>query len=84
MQMDSDRLASVVSAMFFFFFFFFFCRSLSLHVAVFVSLIPFHCLLQTLSFPIRGITYQIIISCTRLYTFENKRENDRKYSLEAD
>ena len=31
-----------------------------------------------LSFPLRDVTYQIIISCTRLYTFEQKRENDRK------
>ena len=30
---------------------------------------------QKLSFPLRDITYQIIISCTRLYTFEKKREN---------
>ena len=29
-------------------------------------------------FPLRDITYQIIIRCTRLYTFEKKRENDRK------
>ena len=30
-------------------------------------------------------TYQIIIGCTRLYTFEKKRENDKKdKSLETD
>ena len=42
---------------------------------------PFHCFTTetTLSFPLRDITYQIIISCTRLYNFEKKRENDRKY-----
>ena len=77
------RLAPVVSAFFFlffffFFFFFFFCHSLSLPVAIFVSLIPFYCLTTELSFLPRDITYQIIISCTRLYTFENKTENDRK------
>ena len=66
------RLAPVVSA-------FCFCHSLSLPVAVFVSLIPFHCFTTTvLSFLLRDITYQIIISCTRLYTFEKKRENSRK------
>ena len=52
--------------------------SQSTPVAVFVSLIPFHCF-TALSFPLREITYQIIISFTRLYTFEEeKRENDRK------
>ena len=56
---------------------FFFCHSLSLSVAVFVSLIPFHCF-TTLSYPLRGVTYQSIISCTGLYTFEKKKENDRK------
>ena len=30
------------------------------------------------TFPLRDVTYQIIINCTRLYTFERKRENDRK------
>ena len=54
------------------------CHSLSLPVAVFVSLILFHCFTTETSFPLRDITYQIIISCTRLYTFEKKRENDRK------
>ena len=62
--------------LFFFFLLLFFCHSLSLPVAAFVSLIPFHCF-TTISFPLRDITYQIIISCTRLYTFEKKRENDR-------
>ena len=64
----------------FYFLLFFFCHSVSLPIAVFVSLIPFHCFTTetTLSFPLRDITYQIIISCTRLYTFEKKRENDRK------
>ena len=55
-----------------------FCLSLSLPVAVFVALIPFTVSLQKLSFPLRDITYQIIISCARLYTFKKKRENDRK------
>ena len=27
-----------------------------------------------LPFPLRDIAYQIIISCTRLYTFEKKKE----------
>ena len=58
-------MAPVISA-------FSFCHSLSLPVAVFVSLIPFH------YFPLGNITYQIIISCTRMYTFEKKRENDIK------
>ena len=61
------RLAPIVSA---------FCF---LPVAVFVSLIPFNYFAtEALSFPLRDITYQIIISCTRLYTFEKKRENYRK------
>ena len=67
------RLTPVVSAFFFIFFFF-------VILYVFVSLIPFHYFTTetALSFPLRDITYQIIISCTRLYTFEKKRENDRK------
>ena len=48
-------------------------------MAVFVSLIPFHCFTtETLYFSLRDITYQLIISCTRLYTFEKKEENYRK------
>ena len=50
-----------------------FCHSLSLPVTVFVSLMSFHCFTT-----LRDITYQIVISCTRLYTFEKKIENDRK------
>ena len=67
--------------LFFFFFFFLFvffflsfCHPSSLPIAVFVSLIPFHCFTTVLSFPIRDITYQIIISCTRLYTIDKERE----------
>ena len=73
------RLAPVVSA-------FFICHSLSVPAAVFVPLIPFYCFTTetTLSFPLRDITYQSIITCTSLYTFEKKRENDRKDSLETD
>ena len=41
---------------------------------------PIHCFTAetTLSFPLRDITYQIITSFTRLYTFEKKIENVRK------
>ena len=50
--------------------------SLSLPVAVFVALVPFHCFTTetTISFSLRDITYQIILNCTRLYTFEKKIE----------
>ena len=67
--MNSHRLAPVVFIYFFFYFFFFF-----------VILYHFLCFypIQSLFFPLRDITYEIIISCTRLYIFENKRENDRK------
>ena len=73
------KLAIVVSAFFFFFFFFFFvCHSLSLPVGVFVSLIPFHCFTTETISSTKGHNLSIIISCTRLYTFEKKGENDRK------
>ena len=58
-----------------FFFFVFFFHSLSIPVAVFVSLIPFHCFTTVFSTTGHNL---IIISCTSLYTFENTRENDRK------
>ena len=31
-----------------------------------------------LSFPLKNVTVKISITCTRLYTFEKKRENNRK------
>ena len=62
------RLAPVVSA-------FSFCHSLSLSVAVFVSLIPFHCFTI---FSTMGHNLSNLYSCTRLYAFEKKKENDRK------
>ena len=72
------RLAPVISALIF-------CHSLSLPVAVanFVSLIPF--LSFTTIFSTKGHNWLIHIDCTRLYTFEKKRENDRKEkNLETD
>ena len=68
------RLAPVVSAFFFFFFFLsFFITSCSC-ICLFNPISLFY--YRNLSFPLRDITYQIILSCTRLYTFEKKRENE--------
>ena len=71
-----SRLAPVISAIVFFlcffFFFFFFFVILYHFLLLYLSLIHFTVLLQKLSFPLWDITYQIIISCTGLYTFEEK------------
>ena len=58
--------------------------NLSLPVVVFVCLIQFHCFTTETIFPLWDITYQIIINCSRLYTFEKKSENDRKDSPKTD
>ena len=68
----TNRLAPVVSAFFFFFFFFFFFLSF------FITSCSCICLFNPISLLLWDITYKIIVSCTRLYTFEKKRENDRK------
>ena len=70
-----SRLAPVVSKIvfyfilfyFMYFIYFYFCHSLSLPVVVFVPLIPFQCFTTENIFPLRDITYQIIIGCARLY-----------------
>ena len=84
------RLAPIVSALMFFvvivvlslffiiylFIYLFICRSLSLYCSCIYLFNSFYCF--TRSFPQRDITHKIIISCTRLHTFEKKSENDRK------
>ena len=57
----------------------FFCHSLSICLFNPISL-----LLQKLSFPLRDITEEIIISCSRLKIFEKKSENDENKNLETD